>query len=334
MKKALITKIVVLSLIVLFLVGVIVYGMGNSFGLDSLIRVPVSEGDYKIDETLTEEVGDLDSFDIDWNSGSVVFEVYDGETIEISEYSTKELKEDEKLSMSEDGDTLKIKWDSKSGFNFGFGIYSKKLEIKIPSSMLLGKVKVSSASADVTGAELVANSIDISTASGDMDFSNCRAVSAGFNSASGDISLASVIAKELKADSVSGNINGESCIGYDTKLSSTSGDINFGGSLEAISAESISGDITVTTDISVTEGSLSAVSGNIDFTLPEDCSFTAKHSSVSGNFSTGFTENGKDAVNGDGTAEIKLSTTSGNMKLKGGSAAKSLADPFESSEVE
>lgn len=340
MKKALITKIIVLSLAAIFLIGALIYGMSNSFGFDVLKKdvIELANSDFKYNYEYTQEVDKLDSFDIDWSSGGVELKYYDGKSIKITEYSTLELDEDQKLTLEEDGTTLKINWDSSpSIFNFLPSLKYKKLVVEIPTDMTLDTVAVKTASGAVSARELTATSINLSSTSGKVSSDGCKANKMALGSTSGSLCANGAKANILNANTTSGAVAFENSIGYTAKLSSVSGAISFSGGFTSISAQSTSGSVKLQTNLLIEKADLSSVSGSIQLIAPEDTSAKVTASSVSGSFSSSFASalsSGKNAsfTLGDGSGEINLSTTSGSIKLNEGGASEKPTELFPKEE--
>lgn len=149
------------------------------------------------------------SINIDWTSGFVTVELYDGQGIELSE------------TMMDDGDvSLKMEWrvneddstlDIRSQPQLLSVSEEKHLMLKLPRSMVLHELDIDTVSAavsvDLTDEDtLTLDELDVTSVGGAVSVNAANAASISLSTTSGAIS-GSVRTQELETDSVSGNVD-------------------------------------------------------------------------------------------------------------------------------
>lgn len=220
--------------------------------------------------------------DINWVSGSVDIQVYDGDTIQFSEASGSVLDEDQTLYYRVKNDKLTIQYaKAKSGISFGRNP-SKALTLMLPATLSL-------ASLDVEG---VSNSVTMSG----------EGISIG----------------QLDIETVSGSVLVEDVIANELDLQSVSGSTNLKGSFGIIDAEGVSGSQTYRLHTVPDAMDVDLVSGSVNVYMTKTRGFTASLDSVSGSLNTDFAEKlgRKNAVYGDGSARMDFETVSGSVNIQ------------------
>ena len=149
------------------------------------------------------------SINIDWTSGFVTVELYDGQGIELSE------------TMMDGGDvSLKMEWrvdeddstlDILSQPLTVSASEKKHLTVKLPRSMVLHALDIDTVSAavsvDLTDEDtLTLDELDVTSVSGTVSVNAANAASISLSTPSGAVS-GSVRTQELQTDSVSGNVD-------------------------------------------------------------------------------------------------------------------------------
>ncbi len=341
MKKTLAFTIVTCVLIVAVVAGVLIFALsGNGFswnGFNGIFNesaeVHVSEDPSKMYkdfnfnyETIWEDADTIDSLSFDWVSGHMNVRIVDeGDTVKIVEYANRELKDDEKMKISQSGGTLEIKFDEKI-FSFFEGInFMKALLVEIPKNVAENFVDVDlgTVSADLKIDSISCRNFKFSTTSGDAKLPAITAEdSIELSSVSGNISIEDSSAQKLKMPTTSGNMMAENTKVEQLQVSSVSGRLDFSGVCKKINGSSTSGEIRILTEEMIEEADMSSVSGDLELVLPENDGFKAKYSSVSGDFRCDFavtydsSEHSGEVVYKDGGADIDLSTTSAGMSIE------------------
>lgn len=207
--------------------------------------------------------------------------------------------ENEPITVSQEGDSLRIKQEQQGGFFLFHWSFGSEAQVKlhVPEKALCSKLTLSTVSGGVTwkleGKEEM-NLLSLSTVSGDIRGEKIEAQSVSLSSTSGEIS---------------GAINAETL-----KLSSTSGDIDLNmQQVRELHASTISGDIRLVGAIQ-TSAELNTVSGDVTLSLTDRPShYTLHFSSVSGDSSVSGA-NMADMENG--SVPLHVSTTSGDLHLQ------------------
>ena len=279
------------------------------------------------------------NLDINWTSGQVTIAYHGGNTVIISEKSAGAISKDRRMRWRMDGDTLRIEYQQPGFHLFSIFAPAKELTVTLPEGRALGETSIRTASGDVTIPALQTDSLTIETASGDTRAAVIARTIKG-KMASGSMDLQAMnTAEEINLKAVSGSImleaagtNGKTVIettsgeiratakaAGEFKVHSTSGNIHaVVGRAKKAEFDSVSGKVVV--EMTAMENlDIHAVSGDVTAYLPAEPGFTARIETVSGDIrqSLPLTKNGKDYVSGDGSAAVKIHTTSGNVTLNG-----------------
>ncbi len=171
--------------------------------------------DYAPDEGYTLGAGDVvqlngfRSIDIEWVSGSVSVELYDGEGIELREALSDGGAVTQRMEwrVTEDQSTLDIRSQPRQT-----GVTEEKhLTVKLPRSLVLYELDIETVSAavsvDLTEEDtLTLSELDVTSVSGTVSVNAANAGEISLSTTSGDI-RGSVRTQKLEADSVSGSID-------------------------------------------------------------------------------------------------------------------------------
>ena len=199
----------------------------------------------------------VNNLEVEWVSGEVNIEDYEGTSVKFSEVRSDGVTETDDYTMryllDQTDDTLHLKF-AKSGVRNN-NLSSKALTVRIPRNTTLNSVEVETVSAE-TVVSVHADACDIETVSGEIA---CRNASYG----------------EIEAKTVSGTIAVKNVtVARKTEIDSVSGDVvaAFVTLPVAVEAKSVSGDVTLY--------------------LP-DAGFSVKFDTVSGTFYSGFRDTPK-----------------------------------------
>lgn len=220
---------------------------------------------------------EIKNIDIDWIAGNVEIKYGDTEKIEISESGAEKSDESHRLRWRIDKYTLKIKYAASMVECF---TTQKELTVVLPEKMKLEKITVDTTSADVNCKDIIADTAEFSSTSGDIEVTGAQMKNFDAQSTSGKIKAGKISAKTIMTESTSGKVSIE-C----TKTP------------ENMDVESTSGDVTVK--------------------LPENAGFTADIDTSSGKFESDIPVkmNKNSYIAGDGSAQFKIETTSGDVKI-------------------
>ena len=223
----------------------------------------------------------------------------------------------DELEISASDSSLRINVANRNERN----VDNTELKLMIPKG---ASIDADTVSADIDVSGLDNEKLTASSVSGDVDVSaSSRRVS--IESVSGDVEFSGHTVR-ISAESVSGDIN-LSGISGEVSATAVSGDMELqAGLIDSGKFETVSGDITASAEISG-NGKLTAesMSGDVTIILPASQSGVFKAESFSGRISTDFgsvdhAKHGPGShlkhVAGDGGAEVRVESFSGNIKLK------------------
>ena len=183
---------------------------------------------------------ELEALAIDWLSGSVSVERYDGRDVVVREKASGELKEDECLRFRLSGGTLSI----LPCANKVRSLPVKELTVLIPESVTLKSVQADATSASVTLRGLdVKETAALESLSGSLRVEDCRSFALELDSSSGSQQILRCEVKNaVYAESTSGSFTAEElkCLLLETDSSSGSQKIKT-LSCDSVSLSSVSG---------------------------------------------------------------------------------------------
>ena len=251
---------------------------------------------------------------IENTAGKIVIQGWDRNEVQLSGELGKTVRE---LEVNESSNGLEIIVDNRNERN----VDPSELFLKVPVSAVITATGVS-ADIDITGldnAKLTASSV-----SGDVS-ANANSQWVSLESVSGDITFTGA-SPRISAESVSGDIELNGISGM-VDANTVSGDMELlAGELRGAKLETVSGDILMIAQLS-DNGKLGAqsMSGDVTIKLPSSQSGAFKAQSFSGRISTDFGKVSKASHGpgshlkysvGEGGAEIKLESFSGNIRLQ------------------
>lgn len=288
MKRNAIARIVIYSILIIALLGV----LGTGFAVDRYLvyRNEWTQGSGQSfsgesSNTCTFEADSIHEIEVEWAAGTIHVVPGDTEQIRIEEYCTKDSAR--QMVCKQSGNTLLIQYGEEFDWNgvisFGINIdYSKDLTITVPRDWSGKSVHIESASAQLEINDLTLREVEIDAASGLCRFTNC-------------------------------NID-------ELSLETVSGDIHYTGNLQRLSCSAVSANCSVEVTNSPESIEMEGVSGNLDLTLPQDCGFSARIETVSGQFHSEFetTTQHDTYIYGDGSCHIEMEGVSGDIDIRKG----------------
>jgi len=264
----------------------------------------------------------VDKLDIEWVTGPVEIVPWDGNYVNVTEYSRRPLDEGQRLELIvTDGGTMRIRWTIEKGFWKGLRL-SKYLLVQVPAGLSLEKVKVTNVSDVIKAEGLAGGKWDLSTTSGRIEAEGIRADVLKLTSVSGALHVGNVQAGSLRLSTTSGCVEAPGFGVEHAKFNTISGRVEAYGNGGSIEIKTVSGAISLQTEQPPECVRLESVSGRITLALPPNSGFTAKYESMSGTFTTGFPVSGDlggksgKAVYGDGGMNISMNTLSGKMEIR------------------
>ena len=223
----------------------------------------------------------------------------------------------DELEISASDSSLQITVANRNERN----VDSTELKLMVPYG---ASIDANAVSADIDVSGLDNEKLTASSVSGNVDVS-ATSQRVSIESVSGDVKFGGHT-ERISAESVSGDVN-LSGISGEVAATTVSGDMELrAGLIDSGKLETVSGDITAVAEISH-NGKLSAesMSGDVTMMLPASQSGVFKAESFSGRISTDFgsVSNAKHGPGshlkykaGNGGAEVRVESFSGNIKLK------------------
>lgn len=307
-KQSAIIRIIAWSVVVVALSVMLVLGINGSLwnhgwfsiGFNSSVNYKYADR-YQAGgaEIKGDEVSDLE---VNWIDGSVQIEVYDGDTVQFSETSNRNLEEKEKLHYYNYKGRLIIQYQKaeKSFFSLGGSNLNKQLTIKIPATTAMGSVEVDTISSDSRIKGIAADKIEMDSTSGDCEVVSSYSKDFSFDSTSGSLTAKSLIVEgELDTDTTSGNVKVE-------------------GSVQEANLDTVSGSMYIDSDICPDKVVTDSTSGDVILTIPENNGFTYRKDSVSGSLECEFqvTQREDKGTYKNGGALFSFDSVSGDMTIR------------------
>lgn len=222
MKKSIIARIIIWSIIACILTGFLIAGLtyrGWNFG--SFFRI--DDGNYTYGGTEFDPA-EIDSVEIEWISGDIT--IQEGTKVSFSEHSTSQLDEDEQMGYRIEGKTLIIKAYTRSQW-WGFSTPNKDLALTLPPELMKLDIEVVSADVNMSG-NFTINQLSLEGVSGSWRMGDMICENVDMETVSGKIALTfSEMPHSINFDSVSGDIQlyVPKDAGFRINLDSVSGDV-------------------------------------------------------------------------------------------------------------
>lgn len=289
------------SVILVFCIGMFIFFANVGDWGNRIYWSPFSpDRNYSYVQLKEQSIPDeVDSLDISWRGGDVLFYETDADEIKIIQHGVKNTPEAQFFTTTLNGGTLTVK-DGKKAAGLWIGPFSysigSDLDIYLPQKMY--------------------RALSVETVGGDVNIRGWNAERIDLKSVSGDLSLEGAYT-ELSMHTTSGEMIARSIQTEQLSIGTVSGDASVSGSIGKIDAGSTSGEIILRSEILPESTSIHTVSGDISLGIPENDGFTLHFNSVSGDLSTSFQTYGDKHTMQykDGGAQIDLNTTSGDVHL-------------------
>ncbi len=285
------------------------------------------EGEQPLPYTYQDGPPRVEKLDIQWVRGPVEIVPWDGDWVNVTEYSKLPLSPDQQLELTvTDGGAMRIRWTRDRKFLSGFRL-SKYLLVQVPAALAkegLKACKAENVSGSVRMADVSAEDVSLSTTSGPIEAQGMCCGKLKLASVSGSVQLDNVQAGRLELGTTSGRIEAMGFGCESARLNTVSGHIQAYGNGGEIKAKSVSGRVSLQTQVPPEKVRLESLSGHVVLALPENRGFTAKFETMSGSFSSQFPVGGDlggksgKAVYGDGGIAVSLHTLSGKIEINRG----------------
>jgi len=285
---------------------------------------------------------------VNFSSEEIKLVTIDDEDFKVTELSSKDLSDDEKFTMTKNGDTITVQKNNFNTIHFNFFNDSgfREIQLFLPKKYVKA-LNIETSSGDINIASpLSLSDVDLKVSSGHINCSdNIQTVDkASFKSTSGDIKLNGLSAKESSFNASSGRIKLDGTINSEkNQVKTTSGDININelksdynitassGRIKIQSLllgsgtiDSTSGDINVNYKGISDHSNIKCSSGSVRATIDKSISFDFEGNCTSGSINSNFglsyknkKENEATGKFGDGPyKKISINTTSGDISVK------------------
>ncbi len=246
------------------------------------------------------EISDkIESIDLDYLSGDVTLTESDSDKFTILETSKKELSDVQRVHTWVDGGTLYVKY-AASAKRIDMNFLGKKLVIGVPKGVSLSNLDMHISSGDVD-ALCSADNVKVHASSGDIKLDingDCSSIDTHASSGDVDLKVGCVDKVNVSVSSGKISINGENIKDLNSKTSSGSSNYTLAKVPEVSSLRASSGDITIS--------------------LPKDADLSADLDVSSGkvSYDLAFAKNGDNYVAGSGANQMKVHTSSGDIRVK------------------
>lgn len=253
----------------------------------------------------------IDKIRVEWVSGLVRVQPYEGTDIKLDEMSNDNISEEYALRYKIADGKLTVRFCKKHTWygvdaamlNLDEIIKPKELVVSVPRAML----------------ESGEMDIQLDGVSNDAYISSAKLNGLNVNGISGSIAIENVSAKDMDLDTVSGLIDVSDCAVDAIKVVSISGEMTIGGIFGSARLNSTSGAVWFTDGSDgIKELEIGTVSGDVTMQLPESAGFNMMVSTVSGDVSSvfEFVKNGSNYVYGDASADFDIDTVSGDITIQ------------------
>ena len=280
-KKITIACWAVSALLIIGLVVWLLLGGGFHFGLHTGSFNEVGS------ESISAE--NVNVIDIDWMTGAVYIIGHSGEDIIITEFSQRNVRNNQRMYIRQSGDTVHVQF-TESRVTVANNL-SKRLEVFVPQAQL-DSISVQTISGRVVAEHLSADNLQIQTTSGRIVVDNTQAETIDLRTVSGRIETRRTEAGRIRSQT-------------------TSGRHEINGAFGVINASSVSGRLELTSSVLPESVNGNTTSGRIELTIPNDGTINVNHSQVTGRFSSELPMTSQ----ADADVEVTLSTTSGRISI-------------------
>ena len=294
-------KVVILSVIAAALIVLVVWGitarnlMYFSHGRLQFGERQESQG---VSQTVFEaEAQDIRNIRLDFVSEEIDVVVTNENKIRIEETSSSQLREEDMMRCSVNGNTLVAESGLKDNWIdfFNFLDYTDiKVTLYVPSSYQ--------------------NNLELHTVSGSIDSQDVKADDLTANTTSGSIDVIGSQANKLDMDTVSGAISVEGGRFETVTANTVSGEVRADAErMNKFEADTTSGAVSASINEMPERVEIDTVSGSATVKIPENEGFTVKYDSVSGAFNCDFAL-AHDTYK-EGGSVIAVDTVSGSIDI-------------------
>ncbi|QVY61038.1 DUF4097 family beta strand repeat-containing protein [Cytobacillus gottheilii] len=246
------------------------------------------------------------------------------------------------VNVTEEGDTLKIKYERKFWFSSPFNrtativihvpeTFDRTLSIRGGSGTIdvngendwqLDEMDVKLGSGKINVQNILAETVSLEATSGVMSVDGIEAKVSDFSISSGKADINNVTAESVSLKASSGRIDGDSITADDIKANLSSGDFSLDNMTGGLTGELSSGRLTASFKEVTDDIDLRASSGRLQLDLPDDGDYTINGEYNSGHISANLplenkseSDDGFTGKSGAGTHEVNVRVTSGSAEI-------------------
>jgi len=314
MRASAVIRIIIYVVIAIVCITLLIGGLTGMFvgfkgfkGFKGLNLNPVrttggfDDSAYTVSSSGEIDAREINRINVDWVSGSIKIEEYDGSTVKFYEDSTSSLDTDYRMRYLVKDGILSIRFAKGDIFNIGvFTTGQKNLVIKVPKNISLDKLNVDTVSAPVEIERVKAAGFTVNATSGQVKVNTGSPTD------------------QIRVDTVSGEVTVESVNTKSINVNTVSGNIVLVGSYEDIDLDTTSGAVRLECEKVFSSARVNTVSGSVNIYLPDNNGFEVRWDSVSGRFDCEFEvrQSGSSATYKEGGPTIRIDTVSGRMSIK------------------
>ena len=310
-KGATITLITLLTILLFFLVGVMIFLFNGNINFEGF---NIASG-YSKKLVEEKEISNINNLNISTDIADILVEEKDINNIKVELYSEKEPT----YEITENADSIKIVLKQKNKVHFGLFLKNPRIIVYVPKTYNKD-VKINSNTGDIIFGNLPKVNLYVKAKTGDVKAKSL--LNANINLTTGDIKIDDI--KDFKSETVTGDIKIKTAKTIKTKTNT--GDIKIENTVDKIEAETNTGDIIVrdinkalkletnTGDVNVNNASILVNSNITTGTGDVDINF------VKGCYVEGTTKTGDTNINNSDTDRksdiiLKIKTRTGDINV-------------------
>ena len=302
----------ILSLILIFLIGILTFGILNKDKLGLTIYSFDNMKDLTVVKSETFDATSINHFKISTTSADIRFVVSEDNSFKVEQYAKSDLESEYYFGVTNAGGTLSITENQrKINFSFfGWGYRGSLFIVHVPADYA-NQFTINTVSADVEMLPaLNVSELTVKTTSGEIDFASPVTTNKfEFTSVSGDVELTEITGNG-KIKTTSGQIEADLMNGL-VECSSVSGDIKVGHLIQGGEFKTTSGSVRFEQFNISANTKITSVSGDVKIGLTADSNYQITTKTVSGDVK--YPSRG--TVYGEARSDLDIKTTSGNIHI-------------------
>lgn len=304
-KKLSILKLIIWSVVAIYLTGLLIYWTTSGSGRISMWSVIKHDS---ADMTVASEhnipLEGIKSINLQFRSENIIIKETDERDIKIVQLALDKLDKEELITVNNISGNLEVKHGKLRPriIFFGFGFISQNIEVYIPKNYN--------------------NDLFITSSSGSNKIYNQTLRNLTIKQTSGSTKMEEVKAQNIKVDLTSGSFKGDNIIGENLDSKQTSGSIKLNGEFNSINLRTTSGSSTLECNKMPEKINAEMTSGSSKIYIPENDGFKLQYNKTSGSIKSDFDLTGFDSQNRSGNVSYKnggsefyIKTTSGSVRI-------------------